>query len=63
VGEWIAASGEWVTDRTHAQQFRAQYFKTSAPRSIEEIEKYLGSGMTEALAPRTRTGEKASDTI
>jgi exodeoxyribonuclease V alpha subunit len=22
-GEWITASGEWVNDRTHGQQFRA----------------------------------------
>ena len=23
-GEWITASGEWVNDRTHGQQFKAQ---------------------------------------
>ena len=22
-GEWVTASGEWVNDRTHGQQFRA----------------------------------------
>ncbi len=41
-GEWITASGEWVNDRTHGQQFRARFLKTSAPTSIEGIEKYLG---------------------
>jgi exodeoxyribonuclease V alpha subunit len=35
VGEWITSSGEGVSDRTHGQQFRAQYLKTSAPTSIE----------------------------
>jgi exodeoxyribonuclease V alpha subunit len=38
-GEWIAASGEWVNDRTHGQQFRARFLKTSAPTSVEGIEK------------------------
>jgi hypothetical protein len=23
-GEWITASGEWVNDRTHGQQFKAR---------------------------------------
>jgi hypothetical protein len=35
VGEWITASGEWVNDRTHGQQFRANFIRTSAPTSIE----------------------------
>jgi len=43
-GEWITASGEWVNDRTHGQQFRAQFLRVSAPTSIEGIERYLGSG-------------------
>jgi exodeoxyribonuclease V alpha subunit len=44
-GEWITASGEWANDRTHGQQFKAKFLKTSAPSSIEGIEKHLGSGM------------------
>ena len=51
-GEWVTASGEWTNDRTHGQQFRARFLKTSAPSSIEGIEKYLGSGHD----PRHRTG-------
>jgi exodeoxyribonuclease V alpha subunit len=31
-GEWITATGGWVNDRTHGQQFKAQFLKTSAPR-------------------------------
>jgi exodeoxyribonuclease V alpha subunit len=31
-GEWVTASGEWVNDRTHGQQFRARFLRTS-PRS------------------------------
>ena len=50
-GEWITASGDWTNDRTHGQQFRARFLKTSAPSSIEGIEKYLGSGMIRGIGP------------
>ena len=50
-GEWITASGEWTNDRTHGQQFRARFLKTSTPTSIEGIEKYLGSGMIRGIGP------------
>ena len=30
-GEWITASGEWVNDRTHGQQFKARFLRTSLP--------------------------------
>src|ERR1700685_4151506 len=50
-GEWITASGDWTNDRTHGQQFNALFLKTSAPSSIEGIEKYLGSGMIRGIGP------------
>ncbi len=50
-GEWITASGEWVNDRTHGQQFKARFLKTSAPTSAEGIEKYLASGMIRGIGP------------
>jgi exodeoxyribonuclease V alpha subunit len=50
-GEWVTASGEWVNDRTHGQQFKAKFLKTSAPTSIDGIEKYLGSGMIRGIGP------------
>jgi exodeoxyribonuclease V alpha subunit len=50
-GEWVTASGEWTSDRTHGQQFRARFLKTSAPSSVEGIEKYLGSGMIRGIGP------------
>src|SRR5271166_2464645 len=34
-GEWITASGEWINDRAHGQQFRARFLRTSAPSSID----------------------------
>ena len=50
-GEWITASGEWVNDRTHGQQFKARFIRTAEPSSIEGIEKYLGSGMIRGIGP------------
>jgi exodeoxyribonuclease V alpha subunit len=50
-GEWITVSGEWINDRTHGQQFRAHFIRTSAPTSIEGIETYLGSGMIRGIGP------------
>ena len=50
-GEWITASGEWFTDFTHGLQFKAQFMRTSAPTSIDGIEKYLGSGMIRGIGP------------
>src|SRR6201981_3110599 len=68
-GEWITASGEWVNDRTHGQQYRAKFLKTSEPTSLDGIEKYLGSGMIRRIAPVYAEklvrafGEKVFDTI
>ena len=50
-GEWITATGEWVNDRTHGQQFKARFLRTSAPTSAEGIEKYLVSGMIRGIGP------------
>jgi exodeoxyribonuclease V alpha subunit len=50
-GEWVTASGSWRNDRTHGLQFRAQFLKTSAPTSIEGMEKYLCSGMIRGIGP------------
>jgi hypothetical protein len=50
-GEWITAAGEWTNDRTHGQQFKARFLKTSAPTSVEGIAKYLGSGMIRGIGP------------
>src|SRR4249920_218058 len=50
-GEWITASGEWINDRARGQRFKARFVKTSAPSSIDGIEKYLGSGMIRGIGP------------
>src|ERR1700716_1090466 len=50
-GEWITASGEWLNDRTHGQQFKARFLRTSPPTSADGIEKYLSSGMIRGVGP------------
>ena len=68
-GEWITATGDWVNDRTHGQQFKARFLRTSAPTSAEGIEKYLSSGMIRGVGPAYAKklvrafGEKVFDVI
>lgn len=60
-GEWITATGDWVNDRTHGQQFKARFLKTSTPTSLEGITKYLASGMIHGIGPAF--GDKVFDVI
>jgi hypothetical protein len=66
-GEWVTASGEWVNDRTHGQQFKSRFLRTSAPTTTEGIEKKLGSGMIRGIGPvyarKMAFGEKVFDVI
>ena len=50
-GEWITASGAWVSDRTHGLQFKAEVLKTTPPTGAEGIEKYLASGQMRGIGP------------
>jgi hypothetical protein len=50
-GEWITASGDWINDRTHGQQFKARFLRTSPPTSADGIQKYLSSGMIRGVGP------------
>jgi exodeoxyribonuclease V alpha subunit len=50
-GEWLTAEGHWVRDREFGLQFRADLLRSSAPTTIEGIEKYLGSGMVKGIGP------------
>jgi exodeoxyribonuclease V alpha subunit len=68
-GEWITAEGQWVRDREHGIQLKAQLAKTVPPTSREGIEKYLGSGMVKGIGPVyakklvSHFGEKIFDVI
>jgi exodeoxyribonuclease V alpha subunit len=68
-GEWIAATGGWVNDRVHGQQFRARTIEAKRPTTLEGIEKYLGSGAIAGIGPVyakklvAAFGDKVLDTI
>src|SRR3954453_11488051 len=68
-GEWVTAAGEWINDRTHGQQFKSRFMRTSAPTTTEGIEMYLGSGMIRGIGPAYAKkmvkafGEKVFDVI
>jgi len=51
-GEHVEATGRWVIDRQHGQQFKADELKTTHPASAEGIEKYLASGAIRSIGPK-----------
>ncbi len=51
-GEFIQASGEWVTDKQFGQQFKAAELRTTPPHTTEGIAKYLGSGLVKGIGPK-----------
>jgi exodeoxyribonuclease V alpha subunit len=51
-GEHLEATGKWVVDREHGQQFKADELKTMHPASAEGIEKYLASGSIRSIGPK-----------
>jgi exodeoxyribonuclease V alpha subunit len=50
-GEGVTAQGEWITDRTHGRQFKAEYLKGTPPDSLDGIQKFLGSGLIKGIGP------------
>lgn len=48
-GEEVVATGEWVTDRVHGRQFRADEIVCVAPKSLAGIERYLASGLIKGV--------------
>ena len=51
-GEYVTATGDWVTDRTHGLQFKATEIKTNPPHTAEGIARYLGSGLVKGVGPK-----------
>ncbi|MGA2034619.1 MAG: ATP-dependent RecD-like DNA helicase [Thermoguttaceae bacterium] len=51
-GEHLEATGKWVVDREHGQQFKADELKTTHPASAEGIEKYLAAGGIRSIGPK-----------
>ncbi len=50
-GEYLEASGEWVHDREHGEQFKAAEMRCTPPHTVPGIEKYLGSGLVKGIGP------------
>lgn len=50
-GEEVKAEGQWVTDKVHGRQFRAETLTCIAPRSLKGVEKYLASGLIKGIGP------------
>jgi exodeoxyribonuclease V alpha subunit len=50
-GEFIQVTGQWVNDRVHGVQFRADFLRSAPPTTAEGIEKYLASGMIKGIGP------------
>ncbi len=51
-GEGIEATGEWIIDPNYGRQFQATEVRTTAPASVEGIERYLGSGLIDGIGPK-----------
>ena len=51
-GEYFEAMGEWVADRNHGMQFKAEELKATPPHTTEGIAKYLGSGLVKGIGPK-----------
>ena len=48
-GEEVKATGQWVTDKVHGRQFKADEIVCVAPKSLAGIEKYLASGLIKGV--------------
>ena len=48
-GEDVCATGEWVTDKVHGRQFKADTITCVAPKSLVGIERYLASGLIKGV--------------
>ncbi len=48
-GEEVTAVGQWVTDKVHGRQFKAETITCVAPRSLVGIERYLASGLIKGI--------------
>lgn len=50
-GEYVNADGQWVLDKRHGRQFKADVLRVTPPGTREGIERYLGSGIIKGIGP------------
>lgn len=53
IGDIIIAEGNFVNHSTYGEQFKIDKFEKAMPNTINEIEKYLGSGIIKGVGPAT----------
>src|SRR5829696_6302494 len=53
IGEYVTATGDWITDRVYGLQFKATEIETKPPHTAEGIARYLGSGLVKGIGPKT----------
>lgn len=61
IGEYIEASGVWVTHSSYGEQFKISSFQRTLPTSAELILLYLASGTIKGIGKKT--AEKIVDTF
>ena len=68
-GEKVILSGKWVEHPTYGKQFKTEMYEKQMPTDIDEIEKYLSSGIIRGVRKATakkiieRFGEEALNVI
>lgn len=68
VGEFVECSGEWENTK-YGPQLKCQFIRSVPPRTLEGIEKFLGSGRIKGIGPGfakkmvKRFGDKVLDVI
>lgn len=50
-GEYLECEGVWNNDKTYGLQFKTTFLKIIPPGTVDDIEKYLGSGMVKGVGP------------
>ena len=53
IGDIIIAKGNFIKHVTYGEQFKIDTFEKTMPNTINEIEKYLGSGIIKGIGPAT----------
>jgi exodeoxyribonuclease V alpha subunit len=53
VGDVISVSGNYIKHNTYGEQFKIDTFEKQMPNTLDEIEKYLGSGIIKGVGPAT----------
>ncbi len=52
-GETLRLTGQWRSHPRYGQQFEATAFEVLLPSGVEEIRRYLGSGLIKGIGPKT----------